>query len=50
MIAGFLSIPLFKFALPAIDGAGIYFDKMAELGPSFAVGLLMGYLVSKFVK
>lgn len=50
MIAGFLSIPFFKFVMPAIDGIGIYFDKMAELGPSFAVGLIVGYLVSKIFK
>ena len=47
MIVGFLSIPLFKFVLPAIDGLGIYFDKMAELGPSFALSLLAGYIVTK---
>ena len=27
---------------------GIYFDRMAELGPSFLVGLLAGYIVSKW--
>ena len=48
MIAGFLSIPIFKFVFPAIPGIGIYFDKVAELGPSFAVGLLVGYWVSKW--
>ncbi len=48
MISGFLSIPFFKFVMPAVDGIGIYFDKMAELGPSFAVGLLAGYFVSKW--
>ena len=47
MIAGFLSIPLFKFVMPAIDGVGIYFDKIAEMGPSFAMGLLTGYIVSR---
>ena len=47
MIAGFLCIPFFKFVMPSIDGIGIYFDKVAELGPSFVVGLLVGYVVSK---
>ena len=46
MIVGFLSIPIFKFVLPAIEGIGIYFDRAAELGPSFLMGLLAGYLVS----
>ena len=48
MVAGFLSIPFFKFVAPSIDGIGIYFDQIAELGPSFAVGLLAGYLFSKW--
>ena len=48
MIVGFLSIPLFKFVLPSIDGIGIYFNEIAELGPSFLMGLLAGYLVSKW--
>ena len=47
MIVGFLSIPIFKFVLPALDSVGIYFDRMAELGPSFLLSLLAGYLVSK---
>ena len=46
MISGFLSIPVFKFILPSLPEVGIYFDRMAELGPSFIVGLLAGYLVS----
>ena len=47
MIAGFLSVPIFKFAVPAIDSIGVYFANIAELGPSFIVGLLVGYVVSK---
>ena len=47
MIAGFLSIPFFKFVMPHVVGIGIYFDKVAELGPSFAIGLLVGFVVSK---
>ncbi len=48
MIVGFLSIPFFKFVMPSLDDVGIYFDRMAELGPSFVMGLLTGYLVSKW--
>ena len=48
MIVGFLSVPFFKFIMPSIDGIGIYFDRIAELGPSFIMGLLSGYLVSKW--
>ena len=48
MIVGFISIPFFKFVLTSIDGVGIYFDKIAELGPSFILGLIAGYLVSKW--
>ena len=48
MITGFLSVPLFKFAAPLIPGWGVYFDKVAELGPSFALSMLAGYLVSRW--
>ena len=47
MIVGFFSIPIFKFLVPNLDTIGIYFDKTAELLPSFILGLLTGYLVSK---
>tara|TARA_Y100000590_G_scaffold250053_2_gene280946 strand:- start:5776 stop:7302 length:1527 start_codon:yes stop_codon:yes gene_type:complete len=47
MIVGFLSIPIFKFLVPNLDTIGIFFDKTAELLPSFILGLLTGYLVSK---
>jgi len=48
MIVGFLCIPFFKFIVPNIAGIGIYFEKIAELGPSFACSMLAGYLVSKW--
>ncbi len=48
MIVGFLCIPIFKFIVPEIAGIGIYFDKIAELGPSFACSMLAGYIVSKW--
>ena len=47
MVIGFLSIPLFKFVLANLDGVGVYFDRVAELGPSFLMGLIAGYVVSK---
>ena len=48
MVVGFLSIPIFKFIMPNINIIGNYFDKVAELGPSFIMGLVAGYLVSKW--
>jgi Na+/proline symporter len=48
MIAGFMSIPIFKFLIPAIDSIGPYFEQIAELAPSFLLGLLAGYWVSKW--
>ena len=46
MITGFLSIPLFKFGLPLLEGVGIYFDKLGELGPSFFLAFIVGILVT----
>jgi len=46
MITGFLSIPLFKFWLSNLDGIGIYFEKLGELGPSFFLAFIVGILVS----
>lgn len=42
MITGFLSVPLFKFGFTAIDGVGIYFDKLGELGPAFLLAAIAG--------
>lgn len=47
MLTGFLSIPLFKFAVPAIPEVGPYFVEIAELGPSFAMAMIVGFIVSK---
>lgn len=47
MIVGFLSIPLFKFLAPELPEIGIYFNLVAELGPSFMLSLLAGYIASK---
>lgn len=46
MITGFLSVPIFKFGFTAIDGVGIYFDKLGELGPSFILAIIVGVIVS----
>jgi sodium/proline symporter len=47
MVVGFLSIPLYKFAVPALGGAFEYVALMGEMAPSFATALLAGYVVSK---
>jgi sodium/proline symporter len=48
MIVGFLCVPLFKFVVPTIPGIGPYFAQIAELGPSFLLAMLAGFLVSKW--
>ena len=48
MITGFLSVPLFKFGFTSLNGIGIYFDKLGELGPSFLLAMIVGVLVSLF--
>jgi len=47
MISGFLCVPFVKFVLQELDSAGIYFEKMAVLFPSFDVSMLIGVLFSK---
>ena len=49
MIVGFVSVPIFKFAVPAIPGIGIYFtsDFIAEMLPSFILALGAGVIASK---
>jgi sodium/proline symporter len=46
MVVGFLCIPLFRFGASALPSAGIYFEQIAELGPSFLMSFLAGVLVS----
>lgn len=48
MIVGFISVPIFKFVVPSLPGIGFYFDKIAELGPSFLLAMLAGFVVSKW--
>lgn len=50
MISGFLSVPIFKFLAPQLPEVGVYFDKLAELPPSFAIAMLFGIFVSKLDK
>jgi len=54
MVAGFLSVPLFKFAVPpALEGAGLselntHLSNLDVLAPSFAVGFVVAIVVSTF--
>jgi len=50
MIAGFITVPVTKFILATNETFGIYFEKMDVMAPAFAVGLLAGYITSKFEK
>lgn len=47
MITGFLSVILFKFVVSEMEGIGPYFDKLDVLAPSFALAMIVGYIVSK---
>ena len=46
MVAGAVSIPLFKFVVPLAPGVGPLLSKLEELAPSFATSLLVGVLVT----
>jgi sodium/proline symporter len=48
MLAGFLSVPIFKFLAPELPLIGPYFKEIAELMPSFVVALVVGVVFSKF--
>ena len=50
MISGFISVPVFKFLIPKLPDYGVYFEKLAELPPSFVIALLFGIFVSKLDK
>jgi sodium/proline symporter len=47
MITGFLSVIFFKFVVIDLDGIGPYFEKLDVLAPSFALAMLVGFIVSK---
>jgi len=46
MIAGFLSVPIFKFLVPMISGIGPYFEKAEEMLPSFIMAFLAGIIAT----
>ena len=50
MITGFLCVPIFKFIIPAIDGVGIYFDKLDVMLPSVLLAVIAGVATSKAIK
>ena len=47
MIAGFISVILFNFVFKEMPDVGEYFVALDVLAPSFAVAMLVGFLVSK---
>ena len=47
MITGFASVMLFKFVITEIEGIGAYFVELDVLAPSFALAMIIGYIVSK---
>ena len=47
MIAGFISVILFNFVFKEMADVGAYFVALDVLAPSFAVAMLVGFLVSK---
>ena len=47
MITGFTSVILFKFVFSNIEGVGNYLKELDVLAPSFALAMIVGYIVSK---
>jgi sodium/proline symporter len=47
MITGFVSVIVFKFWVSNIEGIGAYFKELDVLAPSFALAMIVGYIVSK---
>lgn len=47
MITGFISVMLFKFVFINMDGIGNYLKELDVLAPSFALAMIVGYIVSK---
>ena len=47
MITGFTSVILFKFVVSNMESIGAYFKELDVLAPSFALAMLVGYIVSK---
>ncbi|MFT5823544.1 MAG: sodium/proline symporter [Crocinitomix sp.] len=47
MITGFVSVILFKFVFSRIDSIADYLKELDVLAPSFALAMIVGYIVSK---
>ncbi|WP_107037184.1 sodium/proline symporter [Brumimicrobium mesophilum] len=47
MITGFVSVILFKFVFSKMEGIGEYLIELDVLAPSFALAMIVGYIVSK---
>jgi Na+/proline symporter len=47
MITGFVSVILFKFVFANLEGIGAYFVELDVLAPSFALAMIVGFIVSK---
>ena len=47
MITGFISVIFFKFVVSNMEGIGPYFVELDVLAPSFALAMIVGYVVSK---
>ncbi|WP_394747428.1 sodium/proline symporter [Spongiimicrobium salis] len=47
MITGFVSVILCKFVFANMEGIGPYFVELDVLAPSFALAMIVGYVVSK---
>jgi Na+/proline symporter len=47
MITGFTSVILFKFVFANIEGIGAYLVELDVLAPSFALAMIVGFIVSK---
>ncbi len=50
MVTGFLCVPIFKFIIPAIDGIGVYFDKLDVMLPSVLLAIIAGAITSKTIE
>lgn len=47
MIAGFISVVLFKFVFQELESVGSYFEALDVLAPSFAIAMIFGWIFSK---
>ena len=47
MITGFISIMFFKFVVTELPHVGKYFKELDVLAPSFAMAMIVGFIVSK---